>query len=582
MTSNMHLPQDFSVRYGQASDAGVKSQNEDCLGIRIPEGEMLATKGAAVVLADGVSAAEMGGDAAEICVQGFLNDYYSTPETWQVETAAHRVLIAINRWLFSRGHHFQEAHKGYVCAMTAAVLKSRTVHLFHVGDARVYLLRDGELQQLTQDHRTWVSSETSYLARAMGLGTNLDIDYRRVHLEAGDMLCLCTDGVHEHISHKELTRRMVAAGPDLDAACAGILKHALEDGSRDNVSCQLIAIDALPDAGPRDVYEKLGRLPFPPPLRPGMVLDGYEVQSVLDESARSQLYLVKDVESGEQAVMKTPAARFSDDAAYIERFLMEEWVGRRVTSPHLVRVLEKRQKPKFLFYLMERVEGQTLDDWMRENPKPEMGVVVDFIGQIVSGVRAMHRKETLHQDLKPDNIIIDAKGCLKIIDYGSAYVAGINESEVPFERQVDLGTRCYSAPEYVLGRRPTTRSDLFSIGVIAYQLLTGGKGHPYGGKLQKAQSVRDFSMMQYVPATTHNPLVPKWIDGAVAKAVSVHPDSRYEVLSAFLSDLKTPNQDFMGAEGLPLIQRSPVAFWKAVSGALGIVVIVLLFLLASR
>lgn len=519
------------------------------------------------------------GEAAEVCVRSFLNDYYSTPETWEVKTAASRILTAINRWLFSRGKDFSEASKGFVCAFTAGIIKSHSLHIFHIGDARVYRLREGELKQLTDDHRVSVSKDVSYLARAMGLSTNLDVDYVRVRLEEGDRLLLCTDGVHEHLSANEIAQRAGDASEDLDAACRGMIQAALANGSRDNVSCQLVVIDSLPDVKGAEIYEELGRLPFPPPLSPGMVLDGYEVESILDESARSQLYLVKDVETGEQAVMKTPAQRRSDDAAYIERFLMEEWVGRRISNPHLVKVLEKRQQAQFLFYLMERVEGVTLAEWMEANPQPEMGVVIDFVSQIISGVRAMHRKETLHQDLKPENIMVDESGRLTIIDYGSAFVAGINEAEVPFERQVDLGTRCFSAPEYVLGRQPSRRSDLFSIGVIAYQLLTGGKGHPYGERLQKAQGIRDFALLEYVSATVYNPLVPKWIDGAVAKAVNVHPDNRYDALSELLADLKTPNPDFMGAEGLPLIQRSPVAFWKGVSGVLSLVVLILFFVL---
>ncbi len=582
MDSDMHIQSEFSVRYGQASEAGVKRQNEDCLGIRIPEGNALAAKGVALVLADGVSSAEAGREAAEICVQSFLYDYYSTPDTWQVKTAGHRVLVAINRWLYGKGQAFSEARKGFVCAMSAVVLKSHSVHFFHVGDVRIYLLRQGVLEQLTQDHRTWVSEETSYLARAMGLGMNLDIDYRRVHVESGDVLCLCTDGVHEHISDRSLIEYISDGIGDLDAACARIVAHALDAGSRDNVSCQLLSIEGLPDVLASEVYEELGRLPFPPPLSPGMRLDGYVVESVLDESARSQLYLVWDEETGERAVMKTPAERHSDDAAYIERFLVEEWGGRRISNPNLVRVLEKRQNPKFLFYLMEHVEGRTLVEWMRDNPRPEMGRVVEIIEQIVSGVRALHRKETLHQDLKPSNIIIDAQGVVKIVDYGSVSVAGINESDVPFHRQVELGTRSHSAPEYVLQRRPSARSDLFSIGVIAYQLFGGSHSGPYGEKLERAQTVRDFSMLEYVPVSVHNPLVPNWIDGALEKAVSIHPDNRYEALSEFVADLKHPNPRFLGAEGLPLIERNPLLFWRSLSLVLAVAVVVLAVLLGLK
>ncbi|MGZ0654556.1 protein kinase domain-containing protein [Coraliomargarita sp. W4R53] len=572
----MQIIPELSVRYGQATSAGVKVQNDDCLGVRIPDDSSLGTKGVAMVLADGVSSAEAGREAAEICVQGFLSDYYSTPDTWQVKTAGHRVIVAINSWLYGKGQAFAEAGKGFVCAMSCLVLKSHSLHYFHVGDARIYLWRAGNLERLTQDHRAWVSPKASYLARAMGLGMNLDVDYRRVPIEVGDVILTCTDGVHEFVSDRDLAEWIDCGRSDFDATCESIIAQALAAGSTDNVSCQLLEIAGLQDMTASEVYEELGRLPFPPPLTPGMILDGYAVEQILDESPRSQLYLVKEPSSGDLLVMKTPSDLYNDNPDYIERFLIEEWVGRRITSPNLVQVIEKREPPKFLYYLMEYVEGQTLVDWIRDHPKPEMGQVVRIVEQIITGVRALHRKETLHQDLKPDNIIIDTEGVVKIVDYGSVAVAGLKESAAPFTRQAELGTKRYSAPEYTLGRRPSTRSDMFSIGVIAYQLFGGGAGHPYGEKLEAAQTVRDFSLLKYRSVTVDNPLVPAWIDGALAKAVHLHPESRYQALSEFLTDLKHPNSDFLGREGLPWMERNPLAFWKALSCGLSILVMVLL------
>jgi serine/threonine protein phosphatase PrpC len=572
----MQIVPELSVRYGQATSAGVKSQNDDCLGVRIPKGSSLGTKGVAMVMADGVSSAEAGREAAEICVQGFLSDYYSTPDTWQVKTAGHRVIVAINSWLYGKGQAFAEARKGFVCAMSGLVLKSHSLHFFHVGDARIYLWRAGHLEQLTQDHRAWVSEKTSYLARAVGLGMNLDVDYRRVQIEVGDLILTCTDGVHECVSDRELAAFLDSGRDELDATCEAILAQALAAGSTDNVSCQLLEITSLQEMTASEVYEELGRLPFPPPLAPGMILDGYVVERVLDESPRSQLYLVKEPGSGQSLVMKTPSDLYNDNPDYIERFLIEEWVGRRITSPNLVKVIEKREPPKFLYYLMEHIEGQTLVDWVRANPQPEMGQVVRIIEQIIAGVRALHRKETLHQDLKPDNIIIDHAGVVKIIDYGSVAVAGLKETDAPFTRLQELGTKRYSAPEYALGRRPSTRSDLFSIGVIAYQLFGGGAGHPYGDKLEAAQTVRDFSLLKYRSVALDNPLVPAWIDGALAKAVHLHPESRYQALSELLTDLKQPNPDFLWRAGLPLVARNPLVFWKTLSCVLSLLVLLLL------
>lgn len=578
----MHIKGELRVRYGQETTAGLKAQNEDCLGIQIPERDLLATKGLVVVVADGVSAAEAGKEASEFCVKNFINDYFSTPETWEVKTAAHRVLVSLNRWLFSKGQSLADERRGYVAAMTAVIIKSRSAYLFHVGDTRVYRYRDGDLEPLTQDHHTWVSSETCYLSRAMGMALNLDVDYRKAGVEPGDVLFFSTDGVHEHVKNSDIVAVLADQETDPDALCQQLVDKALANGSKDNLSCQILRFEQLPEANSKDVYDELSRLPFPPDLKVGMRLDGYQVEEVLHESSRSQLYLVRDIKSGERMTMKTPSINFNDDAAYIERFIMEEWIGRRISNAHIVKALEKARPPQCLYYLMEHVEGETLKEWMVEQPNPEIGVVVGMLEQIVDGLRTLHRRETLHQDLKPDNIMIQADGAVKIIDLGSAFVAGIHETNVPFERSNHLGTMKYSAPEYKLGRRASTRSDQFALAMIAYELFTGGQGSAYGEKFTDAMTLRELSALHYIPAARYNPLVPIWVDRALKKALSINPEKRYEVLSEFIADLKKPNEQFLESGNVPFIQKDPLRFWKSLSIVLGCVVVLLLFLLTRK
>jgi len=136
----VHLRGDIRVRFGQASDPGPKEKNEDALGIRIPKDETLATKGISAVISDGVSAASAAQEASESAVLGFLTDYYETPEPWEVKTSGHRVIGALNRWLFSHGLGFSSQEKGCVCTFTALVLKSHIGHLFHIGDSRLYAI----------------------------------------------------------------------------------------------------------------------------------------------------------------------------------------------------------------------------------------------------------------------------------------------------------------------------------------------------------------------------------------------------------------------------------------------------------
>lgn len=571
----MHIGGQLRIVHGEASEAGRKPRNEDCLGIRIPAAGAIETRGIAAIIADGVSAAEAAKEASEICVEGFLNDYFSTPDSWQVKTAAHRVLVSLNRWLFGQGQSFVDERKGYLCAMSAMILKSRTAYVFHAGDTRVYRFRDGELEQLTKDHTTQVSRSTSYLARAMGMNLNLEIDYLATEAEEGDLYLMTTDGVHEYVARNGIKAALAESNGECDATCRRLINEALDNGSPDNVSCLIVRIESLPGADKREVYRELSKLPFPPDLEVGNVLDGWRVLRLMDASSRSQLYLVEDIDTRDRAVLKTPSVNFSDDPAYIERFIMEEWIGRRVTSPHLVRVLEKPRTPQFLYHVMEFVDGRSIADWIRDNPSPEIRTVVDIAEQVVKGLRQLHRRETLHQDLKPDNIIINRDGVAKIIDFGSAYVAGVGEIATPFERGTQLGTASHSAPEYRLGRRPTTRSDMFSLAVVVYEMLTGGK-HPYGDRYEAAQTIRDFSNLEYTPASKHDPLIPGWIDGALKKALSIAPESRYEAFSEWLVDLRHPNPRFLDPSSLPLVQRNPVVLWQLISLTLLIALILLI------
>lgn len=582
MSSGQHIDSELRVRYGQASDAGRKPSNDDALGIRIPEGPSLATKGITIVIADGVSAAEAGGEAAQICVLGFLNDYYSTPETWGVKTAGQRVLVATNRWLYGEGRRFGDEGKGYVAAMSAFVLKSHSAHIFHAGDTRIYRLRGEEFEQITRDHANRVSKTTSYLTRALGLNLNLSVDYHQVGARAGDVFFLSTDGVHDYVPDDVIATQLGAGLADPDAACAGLLECARVSGSPDNLSCQIVVVEELGAEEGADVYRELNRLPFPPDLDPGIVFEGYRIEKLMHASSRSQLYLATEQAGGRRVVLKTPSINFVDDAAYIDRFVMEEWVGRRLSNRHLIKMLNKVSEPRFLFHVMEYVGGRSLRDWIRCNAKPSVSEVVEIVEQIITGLRAMHRKETLHGDLKPDNIMIDADGSVRIIDFGSCHIAGVREIDLPFARGVALGTARYSAPEYRLGNRPSTRSDLFSLAMIAYEMLTHGQ-RPFGEKFEKAHSLRDFAALPYDPAARHNPLVTSWIDGALKRALSYEPAARQPSMSEFLGDLKQPNPSYISPADAPLLARNPVAFWKGLCGVLaGMVLLLLWLLLAGR
>jgi len=551
----------LSISAAQCSEKGNKPQNEDSCGIMVPEEPTLTTKGVAIIIADGVSSAEGGREAAESCVRGFLNDYFSTPESWTVKSSGQRILGALNHWLYSQNQRTGATSQNLLTTMSSVVIKSTTAHLFHVGDSRIYHMpKQGDLECLTRDHQTWASNEKAFLNRAMGADTLVEIDYRNLSIEEGDLFLLTTDGVHEHISHKELTATLREMRGQPERAAKQLVRRALENGSEDNATCQIVVIEHLPMQNEEEFYQHLTDLPFPPHLEPGMVLDGYKILRELHASNRSQLYLAVDSDTETMVTIKTPSVNFEDDAEYIDGFLHEEWAGRRINNSHVLKVLEPKQQRRFLYHVTEYIDGQTLRTWIDDNQECSLADVRSIIEQAAQGIRAFHRQEMLHQDLKPENLMIDEHDTVKIVDFGSTRIAGIQEINTPIEHGKLLGTFDYAAPEYFLDQTATNRSDIFSLGVIAYEMLTGGQ-LPYGKPLSK----NILKHIAYIPARTHNPSLPEWVDGALRKATHLNSERRYQLLSEFIHDLQKPNHELIKKEFQPLIERHPVAFWKVLA-----------------
>jgi serine/threonine protein phosphatase PrpC len=562
--SQWHLQGGATFTVGQRSVAGTKAANEDAIGIRIPEDLLLSTKGAVAIIADGVSAAEAGKEASETCVHNFLSDYYSTPETWSVSKSTSQVLTALNRWLYGQGRHFVDAQKGYLTTLSAIVFKSHSAHIFHVGDSRIYRLRNGNLEQLTRDHTTVVNSKQSYLARAMGLDVTLDVDYKEVALEVGDIFLLSTDGLHDFVNNKQMRSIITHQSHDgFEHCCEQLIQQALDHQSNDNISCQLLRIDSLPKLSAEDVHVHLASLPFPPALRPGLALDGLRVVNEIHASNSSHLYLVQDIETGKQYCMKAPSVNYMDDPAYIERFVMETWIGTRLNNPHILKIVETNRKKNNLYYLMELIEGITLEQWIKQNPNPSIQDVLNIIEQVIKGLRAFHRKETLHQDLKPANIMIDNNGQVKIIDFGSCFIKGIAEIATPLQRDKILGTAGYSSPETVLNGESTVQSDIFSISIIIFEMLTGKL--PFNCKLETCRTQKAYLNTKYIAAYEYNPLVPFWLDGTIKKGLRFDPAKRHADVSELLHELQHPNPKYKNNRKKTLIESNPERFWQVIS-----------------
>ncbi len=561
----------LQISIGQASSAGVKPVNQDFHGALVPTGQALALKGAVLAVADGISTSEHSHIAAETAVKALMTDYYATPDAWTVKTSASRVIAATNSWLHAQSGHagISDADRGHVCTLAALIVKARTAHLFHVGDSRIWRVSGRSLEPLTRDHRASLGGGETVLSRAMGVSHTIEIDHQVLPLSEGDVFLLTTDGVHEHWQPQQVTE-VIAVSADLNTAAAQIVETALAAGSPDNLTLQILRIDALPpkaeqfDAG-------MSALPVPNLPRDGDVLDGFTILRQLHGNHRSHIFLAKQPD-GTMVALKIPSTDMRDDKDALRRFVMEEWIARRLSNPHLMGAPDSAAERSGLYVVTDYVQGQSLRQWMQDNPKPSFEQVRDIIEQVIQGLRALHRREMLHQDLRPENIMITPDGVVKLIDYGSTYVSGVQEAAPALDDGI-LGTLQYTAPEYFSGESVGWRSELFSLGVITYEMLTGAL--PYGTQVGKIRTPRDRTRLRYRNARDDTHPIPDWLDEALQRAVHPDPMRRHDALSEFAANLRAPGASWRARHRKPLAERDPVRFWKTVSGLLAILCVIL-------
>ncbi|MCU4519103.1 bifunctional protein-serine/threonine kinase/phosphatase [Acinetobacter schindleri] len=564
----------LKVSIGQYSTAGIKQQNQDFHGVYLPEGHVLKQKGIACVIADGIGSSNVSHLAAETAVGSFLSDYYSTSDAWSTQTSAERVIRATNSWLYAQTQQSQgrfDKDRGYVCTLSALILKQQQAHIFHVGDSRIYRIRDHEIELLTHDHRVWLSSREHYLSRALGADYRIEIDYRNIELKEKDIFLLMTDGVYEFVTDQQLLD-LTLIDADLNQLAKAFVEKALEQGSDDNLSLQVIRVEQLPELNQFHIQQDYV---FPQQLSKGEVFEGYVIDKILHQNHRSCLYLAHDTQQ-QPLVIKTLGVDLQQDKNAVEQFQLEDWVSKRLKHDNLMQCYPHNTEKKYLFQCYEYLQGETLAQWLHRQEKPlKLDDILPILQQTALALNAMHRLEMLHQDIRPKNImVLNAENAMKIklIDYGSTAVRGLVEIN-PKNANRALGTLAFMAPEYFIDHSPSVHSDQFSLAVMAYYLLT--KQLPYGTDLARCNSLKQLKKVQYHSIRKYRPDLPIWLDKILGQALSIEPTHRFEALSELIHNLTHPSKELLNSKPPAIIERDPLRFWQMSCAVLG-----LLFLLS--
>ena len=560
------------VDVGHATQQGRRSRNEDFVGAAMPEGADLENKGMMLVVADGVGGHANGREAAEHSVRSLLADYYATPDTWRIARSLDTVLSATNRWLLAQARKARD-YAGMATTLTAFVLRGSRWHLAHVGDSRAYLLRDGQLLQLSEDH-TWEHPELSnVLRRAIGLDQHLVVDHSDSELQLGDRFLLLTDGVWGTLGDQGI-KQIALRHPDSQEAADALALDAIRGGSNDNCTALVARVLALPEGNLRDSVATARKLPLPPRLKPGQVLDGLTIQELLHESRLILLYRVTRPGSAgsppETLVMKTLRPE-ADDPEAIAALAHEEWLARRTVARCFPQVATHAARAH-LYYLMSWHEGQTLKQTLGRGHRFAPHEVAEMGIRLLKGVGQLHRLGIVHRDIKPDNLHLDSSSQLRILDLGVAASDGQDFKEIN-----NPGTPSYMAPELFDGAYASEQTDLYGCGVTLYELLT--RKYPYG-EIEAFQKPRFGSI---TPVTRYRPDVPGWLEAIILKACARDPKDRFETAEEFVLALERgAHRPLTSPRRLPLVQRNPSKALKVVAVVSLLVNLVLVYLLLGR
>ncbi|MFZ6720838.1 protein kinase domain-containing protein [Undibacterium sp. Ji49W] len=566
------------VTTGYQSVAGVRSRNEDFVGMVTPGEPELSSKGMILAVADGVSGSEGGREAAEYVVRGLLTDYYATPDTWEVTTALEKVVVAMNSWVQQQGSVRREL-AGMATTLTTLVLRGRMYYSAHVGDTRCYLLRNGNLQKLTQDH-VWDRPEMQHvLTRAIGLDSHLVIDHGMGELRAGDVFLLASDGVWAAISEYDLNdflQQVSTQSLSPDLACTGLCEAAMKAGSQDNCSALVVRVNELPEGDLRDAITELHVLPVPPRMKPGQTLDGYVIDEVMHTSQTTLLYRVTDPVHHRKLVLKTLHPDRATDAQERSAFAHEAWLAKRVVARFFPQVITPEQR-NYLYYLSTWHAGDSLQRRLDAGQHFTVPEAVVCGGKLVRAVGALHRRSILHRDIKPANVHLGDDDEIRILDLGVAQSGFDSKDSSPASNFNLAGTPSFLAPEQFQGEPPSRATDIYATGVTLYYLLT--RHYPYG-------EVEPFQRPKFGEPVTpgrYRPDLPHWLENVLLKAVARDPQDRFETAEEFLLALERGAAHPLPAPSIkPLAQRDPLSLWRALAIISIVANLLLVYLLIAR
>jgi len=543
----------MELSYAELSSPGtVRESNEDCVGFWQPQTlQEKVSQGAVAALADGIGGVNLGAVASRLAVETCLASFQEAGVEQSAQSLMTRMFQAANLAVYDKGKENSDRRR-MATTLCLVLLRHQEIVVGNVGDSRVYLVRKGEIRQLTTDHSyagmqqklglisaqdARTSMHRSALTSCVGQDAQIRVDLKPTAVLPGDRVVLCSDGLYLQVSDAEIADTVSRLSPA--QACRQLVALAESRGAEDNLSIQVINIREV-DRTTGDAGAPTSLVPPKPAgydLQPGQTLDErFLLTETISKSGMATIFKATDLFTGTDVALKVPFMQFESDPGFYSRFLREEKIGLGLDHPYILKFIpvEVRSRP---YIVTEYLQGYTLGHLMKSvRPLPEQDALI-LASRVCQALTHMHEHGVIHRDLKPQNIMILFDGTIRILDFGIAKSTGRRFTFAGFTPA--MGTPEYMAPEQVKGRRGDQRTDLYTLGALLYEMVTGAI--PFAG-----ESGDVFAAMN--ARVTGDPMAPRQqnrelseqAEEIVLHAMERDPGKRYPSAAAMQKELDHP------------------------------------------
>ncbi|HEX4086777.1 MAG TPA: protein kinase [Chthoniobacteraceae bacterium] len=540
--------------FSLSSKGPVRPKNEDYAGFWEPaEPDERQSRGSIAIIADGVGGHGRGDIASRLAVETAIHKFQECSPDMAAKAILRDIFFAANIALYDSGENESKATR-MATTMNVCIFKGRDIHVGHVGDSRLYLVRQEEIKKLTQDHsmtglqlklRLMTEMEArgshlrSMLTRSVGVEPIVRFDYKRVTVMQHDRYLQCTDGLYCFMNDGE-----IAEGVDrlnLDEVCPYLVNLAERRGADDNLTAQLVHVDRVT---PLKKEKPLSILATPAQpaeitdqneLDPGQVVDGrFRIDSKISRSGMATIYKSFDLKENHPVALKIPHMQYESDIGFFSRFQREADIGRILNHPNILKFYEPGETQSRPYIVMELLEGRTLAQVLNEVKPFPVDDALAIAAKIADALQHMHEKGVVHRDLKPQNLMICKDGTLRIMDFGIARASDMRRlTFVGFTPA--MGTPDYMAPEQVKGKRGDARTDIYSLGAMLYEMTTGvlpfEADNPF--MVMNARVTGDPKAPRDI-----NPAIPPEVEELILHAMERDPRKRIQTATEMKSQLE--------------------------------------------